>query len=110
MNSLSAANRVLSVILTGVALVAAALGLFEIQYLGFPDGYLSDWDIVRKGLLTGLIGISVFMSAAALFLGWRSVSSSASTYLRIAGLLYAVFLAAVLIADSYFRGQSGRGG
>ena len=93
-----------------VALAAAAFSLFELQFLGFPDGYLSDWDTARKVLLTGLIGISLFMSAVALFLGWRSATSSADRILKIVGLLYMVFLTAMLIADSYFSSQSGRGG
>jgi hypothetical protein len=110
MNRHLARNWVLIALLVGLALLAAALGFFELQFLGFPDGYLSDWDRARRVLLTGLIVTSVFVSAIALFLGSRLASAAAGRNLKIAALLYALFLAAVLIADGYLSSQSGRGG
>ena len=96
--------------LAGVALVVAAFGFLELRYLGFPDGYLSHWDNARKGLLTGLIGVSLLMCVAAIALGWRAPSASTSKHLKIAGTLYAVALIAAVILDIYFRAQSGLGG
>ncbi len=109
MSGRSARNWLLTALLAGVAVLAAAWGYFELQIIGFPDGYLSEWDRARKILLTGLIVTSVFVSASAIFLGSRS-SVAAGRNVKIATLIYGVFLTAVLIADSYLSSQSGRGG
>lgn len=102
-------NWLLTALLAGVSVLAAALGYFELRLIGFPDGYVSQWDRARKVLLTGLIVTSVFVSASALFLGSRS-SPAAGRNVKIAMLIYGVFLTAVLIADGYLSSQSGRGG
>lgn len=102
-------NRGLAALLTGVALLVAALAYFELRYLGFPDGYLSDWDRARKMLLTGLVVANIGVSAGALLLGSRA-SPMAGRNLKIAALIYGFFLAAALIADAFLTSQSGRGG
>lgn len=102
-------NHAGSYILAGIAFLVSIVGYFKLRSIGFPDGYMSEWDAARKALLTMLIGISWFVSVFSIWLG-RSVSIKSFRRLKIATAMYVPFVLAVEIIDSYFAGQSGRGG
>lgn len=103
-------NRALSYILAGIAVFVSMMGYSELRYIGFPDGYASEWDNARKALLMMLIGISWIVAVLSIYLGRLPLSIKTGKSLKTVGLMYGAFILAVVIINFYCSKQSGLGG
>jgi hypothetical protein len=93
-----------------LALALSILAYQEFRLVGFPDGFVSNWDRTRKILYLLFIGASLPTSAWFVSLGWTAARRAIRARLRATAIAYAVFVALVLVADHYLRELSGRGG
>jgi hypothetical protein len=92
-----------------VALAISGFLLEERRFIGFPDGFVADHDRIRKALLAVSSGVSLLACVGFVSLGWVGPTRIGKK-LGVAGLVYGVFLALVLVADRHLHELSGRGG
>lgn len=96
-----------------LACIAFALSIFayeELRLIGFPDGFLADWDQARKILLSLSIGISLLGGSWFVLLGRITAQKRIGTKLGVTGVLYAISMTILFVADFYLHQRSGRGG
>ena len=103
-------NHIFAYILGCSAIILSFFVYLELSFIGFPDGYLSDWDQARQILLTIYIVISLLVGVWYIFLGWIAGRNNIGVKLRVTNLLYVAFGLLVVVADQYFSQLSGQGG
>ena len=96
--------------LSGAIALAAAFGLYqELQFMGFPDGFLTELDRARKVLFRIFIGVSIPVALWLFTLGRLAASRQVGRLLMVSLAGYGAFIALLFITDLYLR-QNLRGG
>ena len=94
-------------------LIAFALSVYawmEFRQIGFPDGFLSEGDKARKGLLCSFTVLGFLASVWFVYLGRFSNHTKTARKLYITAILYVILLLSTFFADYLLMNLSGRGG
>lgn len=103
-------HRILAYSLSCLALALSIFAYQELRFIGFPDGFVSEEDNLRKSLFALFIGVSLVASFGFMVLGWISARKDTRKILTITGISYGVFMALMVIADHDLSQRSGFGG
>lgn len=101
--------RVLAHLAGGAALAIAFFLFAERGYIGFPDGFIDEWQRDRKVLLAVGGGVSLLAGAGFVALG-RIEPRHIGKKLGVAILVYGLFIALTLLVDQHLSQNSGIGG
>jgi hypothetical protein len=88
----------------------SAFGYLHLRALGFPDGFLTEFDRAQKILLNGLVWISIPVGFWFIFLGTISFQQPITRKLRLTLLLYAMFVLLLVSINFYLRQHLDHGG
>ncbi len=102
-------RRVLTSVLGCGALGLAFLAYQESRLVGFPDGFASDYDRVRRVLLILFAGSSSVFGVWVALLGWFAARTRIGWRWRLTLAAYAAVASLAFLADHCLRGLSGRG-
>jgi RsiW-degrading membrane proteinase PrsW (M82 family) len=94
-------------------LIAFALSVYawmEFRQIGFPDGFLSEWDKARKVLLCSFTILSFLAGVWFVYFGRLSNQPKSLRKLYITAILYVILLLSTFIVDYLLMNLSGRGG
>jgi hypothetical protein len=96
---------------SGVAVLVLAFYVFqEMRFIGFPDGFVSEYDRLRKGLLILVIAVSALAGVWLFLIGWMSGKRRIGMTLRFTYIIYVFLMLCAVIVDHYLSRCSGRGG
>jgi heme A synthase len=93
-----------------VAFILVIFTFKELQLVGFPDGFLSDWDRLRKIILILFIALSIPIGVWFFFLGKIATKEIISTKLYLTVILYIVIIFILFTANNHLSELSGIGG
>ena len=104
-------GRIAHLLSGATAVAAASLCVYEASFIGFPDGYVSDFDGVYRFLL---VGFGVFSAAAGSWFGFLGLTSQRPSRLKtvMSYATYLVIFALVLLTAHlcYLKLDHGQGG
>lgn len=96
-------KRVLAYCIAFLALGIAFYSCYEFKFIGFPDGFLSDFDRVNKILLIILISANISMALWSIFLGGLDSSPTINKMLFISIAGYLGFMVLFLFVQFCLR-------
>jgi Kef-type K+ transport system membrane component KefB len=103
-------QRVLAYLMGGITLAASAFVYQQQQFVGFPDGFLTNLDRAEKTLFGFLIWASLAAGLWFIFLGCRAAKRNISKQLYTTVIAYTILVALVLGVDFYLRQRLDSGG
>jgi hypothetical protein len=103
-------KRTLAYFMAGVSLILSAFAYQEWQFLGFPDGFLTEVNRAEKVLFGLFVGVSVLMSLWFVSLGWLASKRNVSRQLYTTLIFYSLIVVVVFGTDVYLRQRLGGGG
>jgi hypothetical protein len=84
------------------ALVLPFLVLLELKYVGFPDGYITEYGATLKILGSVFIVFSILYSIYFFYTAWRGFKNS-NKQLYISIILYCTLVAIFIAVNYYLR-------
>lgn len=99
-----------AIVLTGAAIVSTFVAYQDMRWIGFPDGFVTEWDRIRKILLYVFMAINLPFAIAFVRFGFGRSSDDDGKKLRWAGMLWIAAVVCCVIANVVLRRYSGRGG
>jgi hypothetical protein len=105
-------NRTLAYFLGSIAFAFSLVACLHLQFLGFPDGSLTELERAEKILFNVFICISISFGVYSFYLGWIAAARGIGKRLCVTALLYTVFVVVAVFINYYFRLHldSGAGG
>ena len=103
-------SRLFSYLFGAAALALAVFAFQELQFIGFPDGHIGEWDWARKTVFYLIIITSTLTGLWLFCLGWFSTQKRPAKTLGVTCVSYVIFTALLFAIDSYLSHLSGRGG
>ena len=96
-------NQVFAYLIGVIPLVAAFYVYYELSFMGFPDGFLTELARGRRILFRLFIGVSIPVASWFIYLGWTASRKNIGKQLAIAVIGYTIFLVSMFIVDIYLR-------
>ena len=104
------AKRVFAYASGGAVLVLALFVFQEMRFIGFPDGFVSECDRLRKDLLILVIAVSAAAGVWLFIIGWISGKKRIGMTLRFTYIIYVFLMVCAFVVNHYLHRCSGRGG
>jgi len=106
----SGTERVLAYASGVIALGLSCVVFQEFRLIGFPDGFLSDYDRLRKIVLSSSIVAGVVSSLWFVSLGWIAERKRIGLRFCLTGILFAALALSAFLIDHHLSQLSGHGG
>jgi hypothetical protein len=96
-------NQVLAYSVGSITLLAALVLYQEVQFMGFPDGFLSELDRARRVMLWVMIGLSLPTALWFFALGRQAARTQVGPQLSVSLAGYGAYMALLWLIDLYLR-------
>jgi hypothetical protein len=104
-------SSVVAFVMAGVAALLSLLAYANYIYiLGFPDGFITDLGYAQRRLAYIFIVVSVALALSFIYMGTVALRKSVNRTLAVGVGLYSLFIAVLLLIDSYDRSSLTDGG